>query len=575
MKGSEEMEDPRITRLEQEVAALRQRVAALEGQHTSPVAPEPSEPEVSTVARPAPRPAYTKRKPVVPPPTFKEKRSREEWEQVIATVWLPRIGAIFAALGALFLFSYASVAGLISPPVRIGSGVLIGLLVIALGEYQYEKKRRELGVGLVATGTIVALAALFAGMALYQFYPPSLAFLLELVVVFIAYGLMLWMRSQALLVLVSITGFLLPYLQLSDEPNLPLFLLYEVVLFAAIFFAVDRLKAKKAFVFAWMILTIALAFGLLSLTLSWYDYDNDARRLDEWSVLLAALFGYGATSFVGRRIQFQQNVPSWLAGGVVLLTLLILDWSFGVLAAILFAGIAYVLADRLKDHAQNGVGHVALLVAVLLIPADALSWTYQLRYFLIAGLIAAFWFVPRARMPHQRLFNVGLYVVFIFSAVIDYESYQNIGLSYALTVLAMVVASTAFVLLLVQTHRDPLWKGSWQLVLVLAAIGVFTTYTLIIMELPFYRGLEETARSTTLSAAYIVLALVLVAIGRMRTSSTWRLSGLLLLTISAVKLLLFDLSFLSLFQKAFVFIGFGIVTFIISRTYFKKRKEQA
>ncbi len=89
------------------------------------------------------------------------------------------------------------------------------------------------------------------------------------------------------------------------------------------------------------------------------------------------------------------------------------------------------------------------------------------------------------------------------------------------------------------------------------------------------RGLEETARSTTLSAAYIVLALVLVAIGRMRTSSTWRLSGLLLLTISAVKLLLFDLSFLTLFQKAFVFIGFGIVTFIISRTYFKKRKENA
>ncbi len=200
------MEDPRITRLEQEVAALRQRVAALEGQHTSSVAPEPSEPEVSTVARPAPRPAFTKRKPVVPPPTFKEKRSREDWEQVIATVWLPRIGAIFAALGALFLFSYASVAGLISPPVRIGSGVLIGLLVIALGEYQYEKKRRELGVGLVATGTIVALAALFAGMALYQFYPPSLAFLLELVVVFIAYGLMLWMRSQALLVLITVSA---------------------------------------------------------------------------------------------------------------------------------------------------------------------------------------------------------------------------------------------------------------------------------------------------------------------------------------------------------------------------------
>ncbi|MCY1691130.1 hypothetical protein OVA29_10945 [Exiguobacterium sp. SL14] len=71
-------------------------------------------------------------------------------------------------------------------------------------------------------------------------------------------------------------------------------------------------------------------------------------------------------------------------------------------------------------------------------------------------------------MPHQRLFNVGLYVIFIFSAVVDYETYQRIGLSYALTVLAMVLASTAFVLLLVRTHHDPVWKGSWQLVLVLA-----------------------------------------------------------------------------------------------------------
>ncbi len=554
------MDETRLEQLEQEVAQLKARLDRLEQQ---PVADTKVEP-VSSVARPAVRPAFVKKQRT---PVVKKARTRDEWENVLATVWLPRIGAIFAAIGAIFLFSYASMAGLISPAVRIGSGVVIGLLVMALGEFQYEKKRRELGVGLVATGTIVSLSALFAGMALYEFYPPLLAFLLEIVVLAIAYGLMLWMRSTALLILVSVTGFLLPFLQLSDEPNVFLFLLYEVLLFTAVCIAVLRLKSTKAYPVAAGIFFLALIFG--SLTVNF----ETRPLMDEITLLCASLMAYLGTAYVGSRLPVTYNYPSWLAGGFVLLSLSVVDWSFVYGLAVLFTLLAYVVANQTKVAWQNGVGHIALLFAISQLPVDTLSLGDQFRTVLYALVVVGLWFVERQQVPYQRFFGIAVYLMLMLYTIGNYEAYRLNGQSYAVSVLGLTLATAAFIVLLVRTHGEAIWRKYWQVVLFFAAVGVFVTYTLIVMELPFYADLDQTDRSTTLSVAYILLSFVLVAIGRWRGTAAWRLSGLLLLSVSAVKLLLFDLSFLSLIQKAFVFIGFGVVAFVISRTYFKKRRS--
>lgn len=553
------MDETRLEQLEQEVARLKARLDRLEEQPAADTKVEP----VSSVARPAVRPAFVKK---TRTPVVKKARTRDEWENILATVWLPRIGAIFAAIGAIFLFSYASMAGLISPAVRIGSGVIIGLLVMALGEFQYEKKRRELGVGLVATGTIVSLSALFAGMALYQFYPPLLAFLLEIVVLAIAYGLMLWMRSTALLILVSVTGFLLPFLQLADEPNVFLFLLYEVLLFSALLFAVLRLQAVKAYPVTAGIFFLALIFG--SLTVNF----ETRPLIDEITLLMASFICYLGLAYVGTRLPITYNYPSWIAGGFVLLSLSVVDWSFVYGLAVLFALLAYVVANQTKDAWQNGVGHVAILFAISQLPVDTLSLGDQFRTVLYALAVIGLWFVERQQVPYQRFFGIAVYLMLTLYTIGNYEAYRLNGQSYAVSVLGLTLATAAFIVLLVRTHGEAIWRKYWQVVLFFAAVGVFVTYTLIVMELPFYADLDQTDRSTTLSVAYILLSFVLVAIGRWRGTAAWRLSGLLLLSVSAVKLLLFDLSFLSLIQKAFVFIGFGIVAFVISRTYFQKRR---
>lgn len=556
------MDETRLEQLEQEVAQLKARLDRLEQQPAAD-ADMKGEP-VSSVARPAVRPAFVKKQRT---PVVKKVRTRDEWENVLATVWLPRIGAIFAAIGAIFLFSYASMAGLISPAVRIGSGVIIGLLVMALGEFQYEKKRRELGVGLVATGTIVSLSALFAGMALYEFYPPLLAFLLEIVVLAIAYGLMLWMRSTALLILVSVTGFLLPFLQLSDEPDVFLFLLYEVLLFTAVCIAILRLQSTKAYPVAAGIFFLALIFG--SLTVNF----ETRPLIDEITLLMASFMGYLGLAYVGTKLPITYNYPSWIAGGFVLLSLSVVDWQFVYGLAVLFALLAYVVANQTKDAWQNGVGHIALLFAISQLPVDTLSLGDQFRTVLYALVVVGLWFVERQQVPYQRFFGIAVYLMLTLYTIGNYEAYRLNGQSYAVSVLGLTLATASFILLLVRTHGEAIWRKYWQVVLFFAAVGVFVTYTLIVMELPFYADLDQTDRSTTLSVAYILLSFVLVAIGRWRGTAAWRLSGLLLLSVSAIKLLLFDLSFLSLIQKAFVFIGFGIVAFVISRTYFKKRQS--
>ncbi|WP_449403449.1 DUF2339 domain-containing protein [Exiguobacterium artemiae] len=338
-------------------------------------------------------------------------------------------------------------------------------------------------------------------------------------------------------------------------------------MFTALLFAVLRLKAVKAYPVAAGVFFLALVFG--SLTVNF----ETRPLIDEVTLLVASVMAYLGLAYIGTRLPLTYNYPSWIASGFVLLSLSVIDWPYGYGLAVLFALLAYVVANQTKDAWQNGVGHVAVLFAISQIPVDPLSFGDQFRSILYALVIAGLWFVKRQQVPHQRFFGIVVYVMFVLYTIGTYETYRFNDQSYAVSVFGLTLATTAFIVLLVRTHEEAVWRKYWQLVLFFAAAGVFVTYTLIVMELPFYAALDQTDRSTTLSVAYILLSFVLVAIGRIRGTAAWRLSGLLLLSVSAVKLLLFDLSFLSLIQKAFVFIGFGIVAFIISRTYFKKRES--
>ncbi|WP_157964487.1 DUF2339 domain-containing protein [Exiguobacterium flavidum] len=562
--------EERIERLEREIAELKSRVNALEAEKA--VRPQ-SAPQI-TGAPAAVRPHYlekTKR------PAVKPKRSREEIEEQFAKVWLPRIATLFLAIGAIFLFSYAAINGWINPAVRVGIGVIAGLLLMGIGELQHQRGRKELAVGLVAGGTIVSLLALFAGMALYSFYSPPLAFLFELVILGIASGLMLWMRSQALLILIAGTGFLLPFMQLSEVPNLSLFLVYELILSIIITAAALKLNYRIAYFITFVFLGLSIL--LVSLSLRFGADDN----LAEMTVVGISLLTYNATSYIASKTVFRTAWPIFPSVVLALLAIASTDWLYDYLVVFAFALIAYGAGRLLRFDWHYGIGHALLLIAVFWSPLEGSGYGAQIKLLMLALLLTLLYFLPRFRMPHQLLFTTVSYVlIFLFGLTVFAEA-RYVALPFWIGLFALIVMTGALIYALQSGFR----KGEWRiaqfkregaepiylLAIAVCAIGTLTTYSLFVVLMPFYEQMESIAKSATLSGAYILLALVLVGIGLVGDRS-WRLAGLALMSVSAVKLIVFDLSFLSLPLKAAVFIGFGVAAFLISRTYFKRQHNK-
>lgn len=131
----------RVSRLEAEVKALAEAhpTQAVERR------PEPSEPPLLS-------PAAT----VVPPDA---KPARE----IPSTIWIAGAGAVIFLIGAVYGLTVSIQRGWISPPVRVGAGLVVGFALGLAAVRQLLQDRRGLGVALLATGAGTWTFALYFG----------------------------------------------------------------------------------------------------------------------------------------------------------------------------------------------------------------------------------------------------------------------------------------------------------------------------------------------------------------------------------------------------------------------------
>ena len=127
----------RVWTLEQTVAAIGAERAAPAPAHELPVY-EPPPPAVEPPpAVAAPRPAAAQPRPVTPP-AYTPPPSREpiDWGKVAARVFTARTlawaGAVATVLGVVLLFVLAASRGWVTPPMRLGIGVVVSA-ALALG----------------------------------------------------------------------------------------------------------------------------------------------------------------------------------------------------------------------------------------------------------------------------------------------------------------------------------------------------------------------------------------------------------------------------------------------------------
>ena len=267
-----------------QVAALRERLYAVERTHTvavpppvtqvqraQPVTPPampdiapPIIPEVESISPETASETESKiasAPPAAPPPLPAPDRG---FEETVGTRWVVWIGGLTLALGGFFMVRYSIDAGLLGPGVRTILGGLFALALLAAGEWTRRKESisaiealpvANIPAILTAAGTAVAFATVYAAYALYGFLVPATAFILLGLVALGTLAAAL-LHGPALAGLGVVGAFVTPLLVSSDKPDFWALYVYLAIVTAAAF-GLARVRLWR-----WLAVT-TIAFTLL------------------------------------------------------------------------------------------------------------------------------------------------------------------------------------------------------------------------------------------------------------------------------------------------------------------------
>lgn len=189
-------------------------------------APSPSAPSAPVPPRPAPentRPAA---------PEFNPER--------IALWVLAAAGGGLLLLAALFGFREVIKAGLVGPGMRFASGLSVGLVAWAIGEFLRSRRYTVPAEALVGAGAAILYGALYAGVSLYGVLPQPVAFGAMVLVTIVTMLAAVGHRSRFQAALGAIGGYLTPILLSTGENKALAFMAYLVLLTAGLLVAARR-----------------------------------------------------------------------------------------------------------------------------------------------------------------------------------------------------------------------------------------------------------------------------------------------------------------------------------------------
>ncbi|MER8375590.1 DUF2339 domain-containing protein [Mesorhizobium sp. M1406] len=161
-------------------------------------------------------------------PTAPPKAARQsDVETALGTRWAVWVGGIALALGGLFLIRYTIEAGIFGPGVRLTMAAVLGLVLVAGGEFIRRTgfKVPAQGVAgayipaiLTAAGAFILFGTVYAAHGIYGFIGPALAFTLlgAIGVATIAAALV---HGQALAGIGLVGAMVTPVLIASQAPN--------------------------------------------------------------------------------------------------------------------------------------------------------------------------------------------------------------------------------------------------------------------------------------------------------------------------------------------------------------------
>ena len=219
-----------------------------------------------------------------PPAPLVNAPSELDLEERIGGRWLQHAGLIVLLLGIAFFLRYAFEHDWLSPPVRVGLGI-VGGVVMVWGGIRLAARYRNYGLLLSGGGIAVLYLSVYAGFNLYSLFGPQIAFGLLVAVTVAAAGLADRTGAQAIAIVAVCGGFAAPFLVGGGGDQQGRLFSYVALLIAATMYLAHRRSWR------WLnVISLALTIVVV---LSWanvYYFDDKYLRTELFLTLYCAMF---------------------------------------------------------------------------------------------------------------------------------------------------------------------------------------------------------------------------------------------------------------------------------------------
>jgi hypothetical protein len=223
-----------------------------------------------------------------------------DFEKLVGVRLFAWLGGLGLFIGAAFFLQYSIEHDLISPPLRIGIGLVTGAVAVFLGDYIRLQADRA-GQALGGAGIATLYASLFAGHTLYHLMPPTATFAAMAFVTALAAAIAVRRDAFVLAVIGLVGGFATPVLLSTGEDHRYALFSYIALLDAAFLFV----AAKRN----WMALTAMALVGTTLIYAGWASEYLDSGGVPFALGVAAALSALFAIATSNRRAAPRMTTP--------------------------------------------------------------------------------------------------------------------------------------------------------------------------------------------------------------------------------------------------------------------------
>lgn len=481
------------------------------------------------------------------------------WDVLIFQKILPRLFIFVFIIGVLWGFKAASDYGYLTSTVKILLGFITAAAFIIIGMSQLKHERTVLGQVLVGGAIPILMLTTFTMHQLYGMTGPEISFLLN--VIWIGLGLFFTYKykSESIGIVSAIGGVFVPFLIESTTPNIPVFVIYETLLYVLFIW----LALKYRYITLYYLSAFLLNFVLL-LFFFIVSIPENVKWLAVSPVIvqqLALLIGFIKTNY-------SLNKQAYTLFSSVLLSSL---WIGIVLtnseAAIVFALIALLYGFTFYLYQKDPIKapiFIANTIMGVLFFMKMISDELTIETLIGSCLVYMFIAHKYKSILHTILSILTYFIGAIFIIYLSIPAW----ISWEMLHWLVLIIVTAYAIYYLANNR----KEDFQTTL---NIGVPYFSILLLafastLSLLLTQNAGENMERIVMSMLWILIAITFMLLSKSLSIVQGKYVGVGILFLTLAKIILIDIYFISVAVKALLFIILGVVGLLVSRAYYKK-----